>query len=161
MWSTDLSVERRTFTGEVLASWSTSVSVAPASTAEVRVPVDVATTTDPSTEYLLVTAGDRRTTWFFAADKDLAYPTPDWDVEVDADGPVTRVTVTTRTLVRDLALFADRLDPAAGVDDMLVTLLPGESHTFEITGLSRSVDATEVSGRPVLRCANDTVGATA
>ncbi|SDS87472.1 glycoside hydrolase family 2 protein [Actinopolymorpha singaporensis] len=157
VWRTDLAVERRTFTGEVLAHWSTSVSVDPAATASVRVPVDVATTTDPSREYVLVVAGDRRTTWFFAADKDLAYPAPEWDVEVTADGPATRVTVTARTLVRDLALFADRLDPAAGVDDMLVTLLPGESHTFRISGLTRPVDVAEVSGRPVLRCANDTV----
>ena len=43
-----------------------------------------------------------------------------------------RVRVTARTLLRDLALFPDRLDPAATVDAALVTLLPGESATFTV-----------------------------
>ncbi|WP_442806920.1 MULTISPECIES: hypothetical protein [unclassified Streptomyces] len=39
--------------------------------------------------------------------------------------------MTARTLLRDRALFPDRLDPA---DEMLVTLLPGESTVFRVTG---------------------------
>src|SRR5690606_41358299 len=45
-----------------------------------------------------------------------------------------QVTVTAGTLLRDLALFPDRLDPAAEVDEALVTLLPGESAVFTVTG---------------------------
>ena len=120
-----MSIERRTLSGEVLAAWSTSVSVYRGSTAAVRGLVDVATTTDPATEYLLVTAGEPAHDLVLRRGQGPGLPCADWDVEASADGPVTRVTVTTRTLVRDLALFADRLDPAAGVDDMLVTLLPG------------------------------------
>ena len=41
------------------------------------------------------------------------------------------------------------------VDDMLVTLFPGESHTFRIEGLRREPTVAEVIGPPVLRCAND------
>ncbi|MFC5072474.1 hypothetical protein ACFPN0_12985 [Kitasatospora cinereorecta] len=52
----------------------------------------------------------------------------------DAAGAGYRVTVTARTLLRDLALFPGRLDPAAEVDDMLVTLLPGERAVFHVTG---------------------------
>ena len=33
----------------------------------------------------------------------------------------------------ELALSPDRLDPAASVDAMLVTLLPGEQATFHVT----------------------------
>ena len=51
-----------------------------------------------------------------------------------------RVTVTARTILRDLALFPDRLDPAATVDNALVTLLPGESATFSVR--SRSARST-------------------
>lgn len=42
--------------------------------------------------------------------------------------------MTAHTLLRDLALFPDRLDPAARVDEMLVTLLPGETTLFHVTG---------------------------
>ncbi len=40
------------------------------------------------------------------------------------------VKVTADTFLKDLCLMADRLDPTAVVDSMLVTLLPGESHAF-------------------------------
>ncbi|GAA5025618.1 glycoside hydrolase family 2 protein [Actinopolymorpha pittospori] len=154
-WATEVVLERRSFAGEVFGHWSTLVEVEAGSTASVRIPADVATPTDPLSELLIVTAGDRRTTWYFGEDKDLAYPDADLDVDVTTHGSETRVRVTTRTLVRDLAVFADRLDPAASVDDMLVTLLPGESHTFRISGLGREVSAEEVGRAPVLRCAND------
>ena len=36
-------------------------------------------------------------------------------------------------LIRDLCLFADRIDPRAVVDEQLVTLLPGETHTFTVS----------------------------
>ncbi len=61
--------------------------------------------------------------------------------------------VTARTLVRDLALFPDRLDPLATVDDMLVTLLPGESATFVVTGEDLGPEA--LTAYPVLRCVNE------
>lgn len=50
-------------------------------------------------------------------------------------GPdATRVTVTAHSLLRDLLLQADRLHPEARVDRGLVTLLPGESAVFAVTG---------------------------
>jgi beta-mannosidase len=110
------------------------------------------------TELLVVEAGERRTFWFAKPDRDLTYPNAEYDVEVL---PGNRIRVTARTLLRDLVLFADRLDPAAGVDDLLVTLLPGESHTFSLEGLeglegpSRPVSPETVAGPPVLRCVND------
>jgi beta-mannosidase len=104
------------------------------------------------TELLVLEAGEWRTFWFAKPDKDLPYPRAEYDVEVL---PGNQIRVTARTLLRDLALFADRLDPAASVDDLLVTLLPGESHTFRIEGLSRPASAEEVGGPPVLRCVND------
>lgn len=52
----------------------------------------------------------------------------------DGDASAYRVEVTARTLLRDRALFPDRLDPADEVDEMLVTLLPGESTVFRVTG---------------------------
>ncbi|GGW38809.1 hypothetical protein GCM10010340_15750 [Streptomyces griseoloalbus] len=42
--------------------------------------------------------------------------------------------MTARTLVRDLLLQADRLDPDARADRGLVTLLPGEEVTIGVRG---------------------------
>jgi beta-mannosidase len=60
--------------------------------------------------------------------------------------------VATGVLIRDLALFPDRLDQLSTVDDMLVTLLPGESATFRISG---RLPEEQLVGPPILRCAND------
>ena len=85
---------------------------------------------------------------------DAALPPPVCDVDV---APVTdgyAVTVTARTLVKDLALLVDRLDPDAVVDDMLVTLLPAESARLHVRS-TRDLAAAAFEAPPVLRCAND------
>ena len=50
----------------------------------------------------------------------------------DAEGAEVRITA--RTLIRDLLLQADRLDPNATADRGLVTLLPGEQVTITVRG---------------------------
>lgn len=145
-WQGEITCTARDLDGTVQHEATAGTFVAlPYAKAEVELP-----TLD--TELLVVEAGEWRTFWFAKPDKDLPYPRAEYDVEVL---PGNEVQVTARTLLRDLALFADRLDPAAGVDDLLVTLLPGESHTFRIDGLSRPVSLEEVSRPPVLRCVND------
>ncbi|HEY1487487.1 MAG TPA: hypothetical protein VGF84_15380, partial [Micromonosporaceae bacterium] len=68
-----------------------------------------------------------------------------------------RVVVTARTMVRDLALLVDKLAPDAVVDDMLVTLLPGDTIVFHVqTTASLSPDA--LTDRSVLRSANQLLG---
>jgi len=64
------------------------------------------------------------------------------------------VTVTARTILREPALFPDRLDPDAEVDDMLRTLLPGESATFRVTSRA-PLDPVLLTTYPVLRCVNE------
>ncbi|MEU0207192.1 glycoside hydrolase family 2 protein [Streptomyces canus] len=71
-----------------------------------------------------------RALYFPSPDREIPYPRPEFDVAV-APGAVT---VTAHTLVRDLLLQADRLDPAARADRGLVTLLPGERVTIGVTG---------------------------
>ena len=56
-------------------------------------------------------------------------PSSRWPSRTTPEG--YRLTVTTQAFLRDLAVLADRLAPDAVVDDMLVTLLPGESATFQ------------------------------
>ncbi|MFC7484555.1 hypothetical protein ACFQX7_37290 [Luedemannella flava] len=117
---------RRSLTGEPLATHVESVRVPPRSVHLVTVPERLAAAGDPARELLVASCGQwRRALWFFAEDRDIDYPAPDFAAEVTpAEGGVT-VTVTARTLLRDLVLQPDRVDPAATVDEALVTLLPG------------------------------------
>ncbi|MFE2213491.1 glycoside hydrolase family 2 protein [Streptomyces canus] len=74
--------------------------------------------------------GSLRALYFPSPDREIPYPRPEFDVAVAPGG----VTVTAHTLVRDLLLQADRLDPAARADRGLVTLLPGERVTIGVSG---------------------------
>ena len=65
------------------------------------------------------------------------------------------VTVTATGLVRDLLLQADRLDAGARTDRGRVTLLPGESTSWQVTGWSQP-DAD--AARAALFCVNSGAG---
>jgi beta-mannosidase len=159
--------QRCAFDGQVLATARVEASLAGRGVVEVEVPDDVATPADPSTELLVVrlmTAGEdeplARAEWFFGNDRTLAYPPAEADVEATraVDGVVT-VQVRARTLVRDLYLQADRVSPDARVSDGLVTLLPGDQATFEVSGVDQHADLSAFGRWPVLCTANDLVAA--
>jgi beta-mannosidase len=156
--------------GEPRAKTAIDVAVPPGSAARVPLPADLATADDPYAELLLARvpggpggavpdAAPDAAWWFFAEDRDLAMPAAGYDATAEpGTGPdgadEWRVTVTARTLLRDVVLYPDRLSPAAAVDRALVTLLPGESVTFVVTGAA-GVDPAALTARPVLRCVND------
>ncbi|MFG2511213.1 glycoside hydrolase family 2 protein [Streptomyces sp. NPDC048584] len=82
-------------------------------------------------EFLVADAdGGVRALHFPAPDREIPYPRPEFQIALVPDG----ITVTARTLVRDLLLQADRLDPEAVADRGLVTLLPGEEVTIGVRG---------------------------
>ncbi|MBM7787627.1 glycoside hydrolase family 2 protein [Tenggerimyces flavus] len=147
-WSGTVTIERRSFAGEVLARFEAQLEIAPRATQEVQLPAESAAVAADS-ELLVASADGERAFWFFGEDKDLSYPPAEYDLEVDGQS----VRVTARTLLRDLSLFADRLAPDAYADDLLVTLLPGESHTFTIHNAPKLSAASLV--KPVVRCVND------
>ncbi|RKR90631.1 beta-mannosidase [Micromonospora pisi] len=159
-WRTSVTVTRLTLGGEPIAKTTVEVDVAPHSAATVPLPADLAAADRPRHELLLAEASGtgERAFWFFAEDRDIPYPTAGYDTVVEsepsASGYVTRVRVTARTILRDLVLAADRLDPTAEVDEALVTLLPGESVTFTVTSAG-PLDAAALGVGPVLRCVND------
>ncbi|MFI5844955.1 glycoside hydrolase family 2 protein [Catenuloplanes sp. NPDC051500] len=154
-WSGPVSLGRRALTGEHLASAAASFDVPPRSAASVPLPAEVVTPGDAAAELLVASAdGASRALWFFAEDKDITYPIPGYDSEVTETEYGYDVTVTARTVLRDLTIFPDRLDPGASVDSALVTLLPGEITTFQVRTDS-PLDAARLTARPVLRCVND------
>lgn len=55
-----------------------------------------------------------------------------------------RIVVTAQSLVRDLWLASDLVGPRCSVDSGLITLLPGESHVFVLSGIDREEVSDEV-----------------
>ncbi|MFE9726585.1 glycoside hydrolase family 2 protein [Streptomyces sp. NPDC005794] len=158
-WEGTLRLTRRSLDGVVLAEETVVVGTAARAVTRVPLPPSVAEPEDSTREVLVAELGELRAVEFYEEDTRLAMPPARYHVTVtqgDGSGIGYRVTVTARTLLRDLALFPDRLDPAAEVDDMLVTLLPGESTVFHVTGAVLK-DPEALGSRPVLRCVNDTV----
>ena len=115
---------------------------------------DIATPDNAANEVVVVQMLDKRAFHYFVEDIDLKLPKPEMKVSVRAVADGVNVTVTAGAFLKDLCLMADRLDPAAVVDSMLITLLPGESHTFSIR-TKRTFKAEDITQGVVLRCAND------
>ncbi|HEX4811654.1 MAG TPA: glycoside hydrolase family 2 protein [Nonomuraea sp.] len=151
-WSGELVLVRQTLAGEPLAKEAVPVEVAPRSVARVALPPPG----DPAGELLVATLGEVRTVRFHADDPAVALPAAACDARAERVPGGYRVTVTALTVLRELALFPDRLDPDATVDDQLVTLLPGETRAFHVT-TARELDAAALTRFPVLRCVNEPV----
>ena len=158
-WHPQTDVTRLTLAGEPLAKIGYQLAVPAHSAVTVPLYPDLATTGDPRRELLLADAAGQRAWWFFAEDNEIDYPAAGYDATAAPVDGGLRVTVTARTVLRDLTLYPDRLDPAAEVDRALVTLLPGESTEFVVrTGVE--LDPAALTRRPVLRCVNDIVSDT-
>jgi beta-mannosidase len=123
----------------------------------VGLPGAVSAPGSPERELLLAHAGTARAWWWFVTDRDFDYRVPSFDVDVEQVAEVRhRVALVADVLVRDLALFVDRISPAAEVDCQLITALPGEPIELQVTRLT-DLDATALTRRPVCRTANDLV----
>ncbi|TCC59498.1 glycoside hydrolase family 2 protein [Kribbella pittospori] len=155
-WSTEVTVTRRS-TGagsEVLARETFVLEVEPRSATLSSLPASVGVPGDAAGEYLEVRGGDGSTAyWYFIEDTALRLSGDAYAASVTPTEDGYDVTVTAAALAKDLALFPDRLDPAARVDSCLVTLSAGESHTFHVSGAAAPAQV----GVPVLRSANDLV----
>nr|WP_036374617.1 glycoside hydrolase family 2 protein [Micromonospora sp. ATCC 39149] len=154
-WQAPATVTRLTAAGEPRAKSAYDLDVPAYGTVELALPADLARPEQARRELLVAKAGDDagRAFWFFAEDRDADWPAARFDATVEQVDGGQRVRVTARTILRDLTLFPDRLDPAAEVDEALVTLLPGESATFTVRA-PRPLDPAALTTRPVLRTVN-------
>ncbi|MEV0994915.1 glycoside hydrolase family 2 TIM barrel-domain containing protein [Nonomuraea sp. NPDC050202] len=183
-WSGELRLERRGLDGRPLAKEVVAVHAAPRSVLRVALPPSVAEPDDPARELLTArldgagsgtgsgtgagagggvvggvsagAGGGVSIVRGYAEDPAVAYPPAAYDAHVERSPGGYRVTITASSVLRELALFPDRLDPAASVDDQLVTLLPGQSAVFEVT-TGRELDPGALTRFPVLRCLNEEV----
>jgi beta-mannosidase len=79
-------------------------------------------------------------------------PAPFTAVAEQIDGGWS-VTVTASALARDVSVLADALAPDATVDQMLITLLPGETTIFRVR-TQHPIAPEDLTGPAVLRSAN-------
>ncbi|MEH1102079.1 glycoside hydrolase family 2 protein [Micromonospora sp. CPCC 205561] len=157
-WRATASVTRLTLAGEPRAKTTLELDVGAYARIELALPAELARPEQARRELLVAEAGGtaERALWFFAEDRDADWPPAGYDAVVEPVDGGQRVRVTARTVLRDLILFPDRLDPAAEVDEALVTLLPGETTTFTVRAHA-PLDPAALTARPVLRCVNDVV----
>src|SRR5690606_33853905 len=83
-WAGQLEVSRRSIDGQPRAKTAVPFEVAARCVATLPLPQDVAGTEEPRSEVLVVDGPDgTRAWWFFAEDKDMAYPTATYDAAVE------------------------------------------------------------------------------
>jgi beta-mannosidase len=127
-WTGTPALRRMSVEGEVLGRWEAPLAAGARSVARVEVPGELLPA-GPK-EFLVADLDGLRALHFPVPDREIALPRPEFEVALAPEG----ITVTARTLVRDLLLQVDRLDPGARADRGLVTLLPGEEVTIGVRG---------------------------
>ncbi|MEX0775868.1 MAG: glycoside hydrolase family 2 TIM barrel-domain containing protein [Phycisphaeraceae bacterium] len=172
-WRGQVMFKRIGFDGQALAHAQSNFDVAAYGNTSLPIPPNIAAPHDAASESIVAQiddakpghapspglAGDQPPApvfWFFDVDRNLRYPLPKFDTDLAQRGTEYHLTVTARSLLRDLCVFADRLDPNATVSEQMITLLPGDSFTFVIES-EELLDKDALSRRPVLRCVNDVV----
>ncbi len=155
VWSPTVHARRIRLDGTLLAEVRLDASAGPRTLTSIDLPTSVAVPLSHRRDAGR-RRGPQRSVWTWLPDHDLRYPPARMTAVVETRSG-DRVTVLAATLLRDLCLFPDRLHPDAVVDEMLVTLLPGEATTFLVTGATLD-DTTALTHAPVLRCVNDIPG---
>jgi beta-mannosidase len=153
-WDAVAHIRRLRFDGDVLDEAQALFTIRPRTAETVaEVSAVVAGPGDAHTELITADVDNWRAFWYFMHDRKLAYPTPRWSVRVERHAGGVRVQVDAHSLLRDIVIAVDRLDPTAEVDEQMVTLLPGESRTFEIR-TQRELDIEALTTPPVFQCVN-------
>ncbi|GIF26769.1 beta-mannosidase [Actinoplanes tereljensis] len=155
-WQADGVVRRIGLDGTENASGRLRVQVAARSVQLIAPAPELLTAADVAREVLVADLDGRRATHLFAEDLNLAYRPDPLTARAERSAGGYRVTVTASSFARDVAVLADRVAPDAVCDDMLVDLLPGESHTFDIA-TGADVDPDAFVGPAVLRSANSLI----
>lgn len=153
-WHGELSIERIDLAGSVLQRVDSALTVEARGSTSVDVPTAIATAGDAASELIVARIDGVRALWFFADYRDSALAAPELEVDAQSTDDGWKVSVTARSLVRDLALLVDRIEPDAVVDSGLVTLLPGETVVFGVEGAT-DASAHDFANPAVLRSAND------
>ncbi|MEZ6193634.1 MAG: hypothetical protein R3C45_20515 [Phycisphaerales bacterium] len=154
VWSGDCRVRLIAFDGRTLYEHIQTVTIGPRGSHRFDIPDGF----DARSDALIVAElKNERALHFFHRDKHTPYPKPDFTAKTEQSNGTTILAITAKSLLRDLMIFPERLDPDAMIDDQMVTLLPGDTHRFVIK--SRLDLAPEaLTWKPVMQLANDYSG---
>jgi len=153
-WHGELLLSRERLDGLVLANVDVEVTIEPRTVTPIALAEEISRPDDPAAEIVVARLEDLIRVHTFVEDIELALEPDPVKVEVlDTDNGYA-VTVTARSLARDVTLLADRAAPDASVDDALITLTAGQSATFHLRTTARDI-AQSLTRPPVLRTAND------
>jgi beta-mannosidase len=153
-WREQIIVARVALDGTELAGQSVRLEVAPRTSQTVLLATGVSAAGNPAGEVVVARSMHSRSAfWYFVEDIELEIPPLALTTEVARVDHGYRVDVRADAFAKDLVLNADRLDAASAVDDQLVTLLPGESHTF-IVASDIELDREALIAHPVLQSVN-------
>ncbi|MFF3441831.1 glycoside hydrolase family 2 protein [Streptosporangium sp. NPDC002721] len=153
-WQGEITAIRSRLDGDLLAKEILTLSADARSVQRIPLPETVSVPDDPATELITASVREHRAFGFFAEDIGIDWPAARYDTRVDRVADGYRISVSAHTILRDLAIFPDRLDPHATVDDMLLTLLPGEVAQITVN-TDRDLDVAALVRSPVLRVLNE------
>ncbi|MGW4637086.1 glycoside hydrolase family 2 protein [Sphaerisporangium sp. NPDC004334] len=153
-WTGTVVASRQTFAGNVLATADLALAVPPRSVASVELPEDLLEPADAKREVLVMAVGAVGVCHLFAEDRDVAYEPASLTTTVERTPGGYRVEVRAVSFTRDIALLADKVASDAVVDDMLVSLPAGRSHTFHVRTSAVLDDPSSLAAPGVLCSAN-------
>ncbi|PMC75941.1 glycoside hydrolase family 2 protein [Brachybacterium sp. UMB0905] len=148
-------LERRRHDGTVLHALTEPLQVPARQSAELPLPAELTIPEDPAAELLVCSSADspHRAVHHFCADKDSALAPDALEASSTRVEGGVELRLTARSTVRDVMVFADKVDPSARCDRQLVTLLAGETATVRIR--TSSADAEAFLAPEVLISVND------
>jgi beta-mannosidase len=153
-WHAELLLSRERLDGLALANVDVEVIVEPRTVTPIALAEELSRPDDPTAEIVVARLEDLIRVHTFAEDIELRLEPDPLQVDVMKIDDGYAVTVTARSLARDIALLADRVAPDASVDDALITLIAGQSATFRVHTAAQDL-AESLTRPPVLRTAND------
>ncbi|MEN0102869.1 MAG: glycoside hydrolase family 2 protein, partial [Curtobacterium sp.] len=144
-------VRRIDLAGRVLAEETLPVHLDAAGVAVVTLPDAVGVVGDPTGELVVADMDWRRAVWTPAPDKDMRWEPAHYRAAFTpaADGDGLDLVVEAESLVRDLLLQPDRVQPGGTVDRGFMTLLPGERVAYRLHGVTEA-DIPRLTGTAVL-----------
>jgi beta-mannosidase len=132
-------VRRVSLAGAVLAEANLPVRLSAAGVAVVALPESVGVVDDPTNELVVADMDWRRAVWTPSPDKDMRWEPARYRTSftpVGEDG--LQLVVEAENLVRDLLVQPDRVAPTGTVDRGFMTLLPAETVSFRLRGVSEA-----------------------
>ncbi len=156
-WSVGVVLRRITVEGDELARHETDAGVEARSLERIVLPEEFLAAEDPARELIVaeLSTGERAL-HFFVEDTELTLAGDALAVEAVRDGSEVVLRLTASSVVKDVVVHADRVDPDAVVDEALVTVLPGETRELRIR---TDADPAGFTVEPVLWSVNSLVAA--